>query len=536
MVCQEESPSPSFLWTSDLNQDYKSFPATYEVAMDFVDISTAFVSDIQIPGEGDIMRSIVTHKDGSDAGLAMTSYKCITVTYNPKYFSSLSYVDKCTPQSTKNNRGLVESSASQCHVVERNPTYLASISYPDCETFKKEDVSSINFNDELDRDDLYQCHEAERNTLALSETDHSLVSEEFKCHLVMRNPNFLASVSILADSKVKSSEDNTDKKLDQVRSMPDPHIDHATLNSYTCHLTHRNPKFLTSMTYPIMRSDFMTKPSHEREYSPDEENETAAKDSEMYSCKVIQQDPRFVASISYPEKTGRSSSLADEAEQIDMSTTTCSKNDELTRGSGVHTCLMTQRNPTFVASISYPDSKCNVDATPAEAAVEANRKRSYIDEMQDIGRAIKEKGIEDSLVSRRLLRLTSYYLEGETERSRGGSRTTTVQRFEVEDSVTEGGSSSSCTSGSANSNSSMDATLPCPPTNGGGRKKKPKPPKSADPLTFEELGKVYTNISKREIVAKVSKCIIWVQHHVFGLFFLDCNHCCYLRKTTKNTC
>ena len=74
-----------------------------------------------------------------------------------------------------------------------------------------------------------------------------------------------------------------------------------------------------------------------------------------------------------------------------------------------------------------------------------------------------------------------------------------THRFEVDP---EESSSASASSGT-NSNSSMstDVTLNPPPPSSG-QKKRPKL-KSADPLSFEELGKVYTNISRREIVAKV---------------------------------
>ena len=97
-------------------------------------------------------------------------------------------------------------------------------------------------------------------------------------------------------------------------------------------------------------------------------------------------------------------------------------------------------------------------------------------------------------------RLTSYYLDGESERSRGG--TTTVNRFDVD--TTDGGSSaasgSSVTSNSAgNSNSSL--SVADEGSSFKGRKK--IVPQSVDTLSFEELGKVYTNISKREVVSKV---------------------------------
>ena len=55
---------------------------------------------------------------------------------------------------------------------------------------------------------------------------------------------------------------------------------------------------------------------------------------------------------------------------------------------------------------------------------------------------------------------------------------------------------------STNSDSAAADEVDKRPPNGNSRKKKHGP--QSDPLTFEELGKVYANISRREVVGKVS--------------------------------
>ena len=96
----------------------------------------------------------------------------------------------------------------------------------------------------------------------------------------------------------------------------------------------------------------------------------------------------------------------------------------------------------------------------------------------------------------------------ERERSRGGSLT--VNRFDrcsetVTDESSTYGAESTVAGNSNSSISNSDAAadeVDKRPPNGNSRKKKHGP--QSDPLTFEELGKVYANISRREVVGKVS--------------------------------
>ena len=117
MVCQEETPNSSLLWTSDLSQDYMSFTTTttttQKVAgmMAFADITTEFVGDIQVCEEGGDMTSIVTHKDGScvDGLSRTTTFRCLTVAYNPKFFASVSYPKSYHPPKTETENQKVNS-------------------------------------------------------------------------------------------------------------------------------------------------------------------------------------------------------------------------------------------------------------------------------------------------------------------------------------------------------------------------------------------------------------------------------------------
>ena len=290
--------------------------------------------------------------------------------------------------------------------------------------------------------------------------------EDYKCYFTEKDPKFIASITY----------PNQPPKVNNVEL-------HQSSEENAINVITLNPKYLASIIMPTdpRKQVQPVKPP----LAPKPKNVVMMakqpKTASTWRCNFVNKNPTFLASISYPAtkpscRSGRTS-LAPTPGKM----------------SG-YMCYVTQQNPQFLASIGYP-------VRPAPKTKQFTND-DFVPEMQNFSKDKKEKSILDSLVSNKLLWMTSYHEEN--ERSRGGGMIVNMNHgMELEDSSAF---SSDETYESENTNSQPENDhFTRKISDEKPKKTKRKPLEQANPLSFEEMGKIYTSISRRKILSKVIK-------------------------------
>ena len=308
----------------------------------------------------------LVRKRNRNKTLTSEHQSCPKVNYNQKFLASVSYPPDPNVLTASDKARISEDPDQyRCYFTAQNPKYIATISYP-----------SPSAAEEL------SCQSQETS----AETNQSLSKDRFACHIVARDSKYLVSISYPTSQakEIPYQEKSVSEK------QPEPNAISTT--KIACKLVTKDPKFLSSISFPkVSRSD--PKPLKKPRVGRIRTLDVIKNDSN--DEKIFQNEAEWEN-----QTTTKATDLVKSTDTNEESSKKVFETETVSR----HCCLIKRHNPKYLASITYP-SKINAPKSkPKEDQIGQQRKRSYLDEMQEIGRTVKEKGIEDNLVSRRLLR------------------------------------------------------------------------------------------------------------------------------------